>query len=238
MVEALIRIVGRGASTGKMNTRQFAAVRRQKLTRAAESEFDEEPTVSLSTLARSIGPLSPAALTRLLAGHKHHSPGPRRSYQQAREQVICLLTDGTAVTPDAPLRTHEREAVAAVARTRLPLPSRSRALRANARLPHWIIGGVRISMQPDVELDGSNGTGAAKIILTKERLAHGVGATMAALLWHYRRNVLGIESTRRDHCIVYEPRLPWLHLPAPRAESKVRQAELACEVIKAVWPRV
>lgn len=227
-----------GASPDKMNHRQFSAVRRQKQLRADESEFHEEPTITLSTLARVMGPLSPAALTRLLAGHKHHAPGPRRSYQCAREQVISLLADGAALAPDAPLRTHEREAVAAMARARLPLPSRSRALRAHARLPHWIIGGVRVSMQPDVELDGANGTGAAKIILTKERLPHGVGGAMAALLWHYRRNVLGIESTRRDHCLVYEPRLPWLHLPAPRAEAKLRQAELACEIIRAVWPKV
>ena len=93
-------------------------------------------------------------------------------------------------------------------------------------------------MQPDIELDGAEGTGAAKIILTKERLANGVGSAMASLLWHYRRNVLGIESTRRDHCIVFEPRLPWLHLPVPRAETKLKQAELACDVIRALWPKV
>lgn len=221
-----------------MNRRQLDAIRRKKQLRADEAEHEEEPTITLSTLARAMGPLSPATLTRLLAGHKHHAIGPRRSYQKAREQAISLLTDGTALTLDAPLRTHEREAIAAMARARLALPSRSRALRANARLPHWIIGGVRVSMQPDVELDGARGTGAAKIVLTKERLPRGVGNAMASLLWHYRRNVLGIESTRRDHCIVFEPRLPWLHLPASRADAKLKQAELACEIIRAVWPRV
>ena len=221
-----------------MNHRQFAAVRRSKLLRHDESEFDREPTITLSTLARAMGPLSPAALTRLLAGHKHHALGPRRSYQRAREQAIAKLTDGTDFELDLALRSHEREAIQAMARTHLHLPPRSRALRANARVPHWLIGGIRVSMQPDIELDGAKGTGAAKIILTKDRLPRGVGGAMASLLWHYRKNVLGIDTTRRDHCIVFEPRLPWLHLPAPHAEAKLRQAELACEIIRAVWPRI
>jgi hypothetical protein len=238
VVEAVIGKRASGAFTSKMNTRQFAAIRRQKQLRADESEFAQTPTITLSTLARAMGPLSPAMLTRLLAGHKHHAMGPRRSYQCAREQAIALLTDGTTLNPDAPLRSHERDAVKAMVRSRLPLPARSRALRANARGPHWILGGVRISMQPDVELDGTRGTGAAKIILTKERLPRGVGRAMASLLWHYRKNVLGIESTRRDHCIVFEPRLPWLHLPAPRAETQLRQAELACDIISALWSKI
>lgn len=238
MVEAVIRTSAAGASPYKMNSRQFSTIRRQKQLRADESEFHQEPTISLSTLARTMGPLSPATLTRLLSGHKHHAMGPRRSYQQAREQAIARLTDGTEFHLDAPLRSHEREAIQAMARARLAIPARSRALRANARVPHWLIGGVRISMQPDIELDGAKGTGAAKIILTKERLPRGVGAAMASLLWHYRKNVLGIESTRRDHCIVFEPRLPWLHLPAPRAAAKLKQAELACEIIRAVWPKI
>jgi hypothetical protein len=220
-----------------MNNRQFAAIRRQKQLRSDASDHAEgEPIISLSTLARVIGPLTPAALGRLLAGHKHQAPGPRRSYQQARAQAIAVMTDGTPFQLDAPLRTHEREAVAAMARARLALPAR--ALRANARLPYWNIAGVRVSMQPDVELDGSRGTGAAKIILTKDRLPRGVGPAMAALLWHYRRNVLGIESTRRDHCLIYEPRLPWLHLPPPRSERQLKQAELACAIIRAVWPKI
>lgn len=239
--------------------RQFAAIRRSKQLRqdrseanaVAESaaripdvfgipaeELKEQPLITLSTLARAMGPLGALALARMLAGHKHRKPGPRRSYQRAREQAISLLSDGTALTPDAELRAYEREAVTAMQRARLVLPSRARALRAYRRLPPWEIGGVLVSMHPDVEVDGARGTGAAKIILTKDRLARGVGTAMATLLWHYRRNVLGIDSTRKDHCLVFEPRLPWLHLPSPRTEHHVRNAELACKVITALWATV
>lgn len=237
--------------------RQFAAIRRSKMLRQNHAEAhavaeaaakipdvfgipseEDQPVITLSTLARAMGPLGALPLTRLLAGHKHQKPGPRRSYQRAREQAIALLSDGTALAPDAELRAYERDAVAAMQRARLVLPSRSRALRAQRRLPPWEIGGVLVSMHPDVEVDGARGTGAAKIILTKDRLPRGVGTAMATLLWHYRKHVLGIESTRKDHCLVFEPRLPWLHLPSPRPEHHLRNAELACKVINALWATV
>jgi hypothetical protein len=232
----------------KMNTRQFAAIRRQKQLRALESEANDlvtnTPTISLSTLAKAMGPLSPAALVRLLSGHKHGFSGPRRSYQRAREQAISLLTDGTPLDVEAPLRGYERDAVKAIARAGLRLPEHTRALRMRRKLPYWEIGGVRISMDPDVELDGQKddqkdghkATGAAKVILTKEPLARGVGSAMAALMWHYRKNVLNVPKTDREHCIVFEPRLPWLHLPAKRPDNQVRNAELACQVVAALWP--
>jgi len=242
VVAALIGKSRDGASLFvKMNTRQFAAIRRQKQRRALESEAKElvtnVPTISLSTLAKAMGPLSPPALARLLSGHKYGFSGPRRSYQQAREQAISLLTDGTPPDVEAPLRGYERDAVKAIARG-LRLPEHARAIRMRRKLPYWEIGGVRISMEPDVELDGENATGAAKVILTKEPLARGVGSAMAALMWHYRKNVLNVPMTDRAHCIVFEPRLPWLHLPAKRPDTQVRHAELACQVVAALWGKV
>lgn len=226
----------------KTNPRQFAAIRRRKESRSVNSEASyisdayASPAISLSTLAKAMGPLAPAALTRLLAGHALRSDGPRRGYQCARAQAIALLADGTPLDPDAPLRAYERAAVTAMNRIGLVLPRKTRAERPG-RAEHWELGGVRISMQPDVELVGAKGCGAAKVIFTKEPLARGVGAAMAALLWYYRKNVLHIDGTDRAHCIVYEPRLPWQHLPAKNIDRQLKNAELACKVIAALWPR-
>jgi hypothetical protein len=200
--------------------------------------MSEVPRITLSTLARAMGPISPAALARLLRGHKLRSEGPRRSYQLACRQAVELFTDGTPLNSDAPLRTHERDAVRAMQRMRLRIPAWLRAVRPTTRLPPLEIGGVSISIRPDVELEGLRESGAAKFAFTKAPLPRGVGSTMAALLWHHRRNVLGIASTRPGRCMVYEPRLPWLHLPGRTPEVQMRSAELACDVIRALWPKL
>jgi hypothetical protein len=200
------------------------------------SALVDVPTVTLSTLARAMGPIAPASLARLLRGHKYRSSGPRRSYQCARRQAIARFTDGESFDPTAPLRSHEREAVLAMQRMRLRAPEWTRAIEPRSKLPAWELGGVRVSMQPDVELDGLRETGAAKFCFTKAPLARGIGSVMAALLFHHRRHLLGIVTTEPRRCVVYEPRLQRIHLPGRSPERQVKDAELACRVIGALWP--
>lgn len=201
---------------------------------AAEVLPTPTPTVSLSTLAKAAGPISPVALTRLLRGHKYQAPGPRRSYQNARRQAISLLVDKAQLDPDAPLRAHERDVLRAMARTQLPLPPWIRATRptSNALLE---LHGVQVSMQPDVELHGSIESGAAKFSFTKDPLPRGVGSLMAALLWYGKAVIEGDSKVKPSHCLVYEPRLPWVHRPAKRPLVQLKNLELACTVIHALW---
>jgi hypothetical protein len=194
------------------------------------------PTVTFSTLAKAMGTTSLAALVRLLKGHKYDLAGPRRSYQSARRQAVRLLADKVPLDAGATLRPHERDAIEAMLRVPLRTPEWVRAVRPSSYPLRWDLAGVSISMQPDVELVGRQESGAVKFVFTKAPLARGVGSLMAALLWHHRKNVIGIESTRPDKCLVYEPRLPWVHRPGSRPASQVRRAELACKVIATLWP--
>jgi hypothetical protein len=196
------------------------------------------PSVSLATLARVTGAMSPRSLKSLLRGHKYQTGGPARSYQNARRQAIDFLVDSVPFDADAELRPHEREAVRAMKRAKPTLPTWARALRAETRAPSWVMGGVRISMHPDVVIDAREGCGAAKLSLTKERLAPGVGQMMASLLYYWRAEVLRLPAVRRDYCVVFEPRLPWLHRPAKNLEKSFEDAELACRVIASLWPHL
>ena len=45
------------------------------------------PRITVSTLARAMGPITLSSLATLLRGHKYNSAGPRRSYQAARRQA-------------------------------------------------------------------------------------------------------------------------------------------------------
>jgi hypothetical protein len=198
----------------------------------------ERPTITLSTLAKAMGPISPRELGRLLEGHKYPSIAPARSYQNARQQAIDLLVDKKPPDDDVPLRTHERDAVRALTRM-LPVVSPwVRAKRPSPRAIPWTVGDVIVSMHPDVELEGSRESGAAKFSFTKAPLAPGVGKIMATLMWHWRKKVLGIESTSQAQCIVFEPRLPRTHRPMRNARGIVKSAELASTVISALWPTI
>src|SRR5689334_5286858 len=108
----------------------------------------ERPTVTFATLARAMGPIAPAALARLLRGHKYRSSGPRRSYQVARRQAIDLFTDGIALDPNVPLRAYERDAICAMNRWRMQPPEWTRAVRPRPQKLAWELGGVAISMFP------------------------------------------------------------------------------------------
>jgi hypothetical protein len=193
------------------------------------------PRVTLSTLARAMGPTRPAQLARLLQGHKYAESGPRRSYQCAVKQITDSLVDGVPVNPDAPLRKHERDAIKSYLRAPLPLPKLARAVRPKRR-SHWLLHGVNVSMHPDIELDGFVYSGAVKLTLTKEPLARGVASLMASLMWFWRVRVEKEILTARSHCIVYEPRLPWLHLPGKNPVKDVAKVEIACRLITALWP--
>lgn len=169
--------------------------------------MSEMPMVSLSVLAKAMGAMSPSGLARLLKPFKSRasSEGPRRSYQLARKQAIDCLVDGKPLDPDAPLRSHEREAVRALSRVWLDVPSHVRARRAPSGVARWVVNGVVVSMTPDVELVGRVSSGAAKFTFTKEPLSRGVGSDMAALMWHWQANVLELVSVDPSCCIIYEP---------------------------------
>jgi hypothetical protein len=205
-------------------------------TATATNEALVTPTVSLGTIARAMGPISPRALARLLHGHKYKNAGAIRSYQTARRQAVDFMVDGVPLDPSEPMREHEREAVRAMMLTQLVLPW-GRAARPPKDAPKWVVDGVVISMQPDVELEGPRTAGAAKLSFTKEPLARGVGRTMASLLWHWRRNILTIEATSKDLCVVFEPRTGTVHRPGrQRTKTQIRELFLACKTIWSLWP--
>jgi hypothetical protein len=194
------------------------------------------PTVSFSTLAKVMGGLSAKQLTRTLGGHKYPTGGPARSYQLARRQAIDWFVESRPFDPDAELRSHERDAVHAMKRSRLAPIARVRAVRPSTRREPWRLNGVRVSMHPDVNFESYLEFGAAKFSFTKTPLARGVGSAMAALLWYYKSEIEGVRGVSLQHCVVYEPRLPWIHRPGRNPAGQVAEAELACTIIAALWP--
>lgn len=202
----------------------------------AQQRVVNTPTVSFSTLAKVMGPLSLLALATRLRGHKYPSDGPRRSYQNALYQAVECLVNGAPLDPSAAnLRLHEREGVAALAAMGLGVPRGYNASRASSRVGTWNLNGVHVSMVPDVELTSPNGRGAAKFSFTKDRLSRGVGSTMAALLWYHRSQVLGLANITPSACIVYEPRACASYRPGANPQGQVQQAQLACQVITTLW---
>ncbi len=193
------------------------------------------PTVSFSTLAKIMGQISPVALASKLRDHKFPSEGMKRSYQNALKHAVDHLTTGIQLDPQSPgLRSHEQEAIAALATMGLSLPSGAQALRPR-RGPQWALAGVNISMYPDAHLTGPNGDGAIKFSFGKERLGRGVGTAMAALVWHYRTQILGHRNVQPSLCIVCEPRVGATYRPGTNPAAQVRNATVACQVIAAVW---
>jgi hypothetical protein len=197
----------------------------------------EKPTVSFSTLAKVMGALSPLALVSRLRAHKYPHEGPKRSYQKAVRQAVDHLVLGSLIDPAAPgLRAHEEEALSALAKMNTSLPLGVTARRPSTHGPTWNLGGVTISMFPDAELESAGASGAIKFSFSKDRLARGVGATMAALVWHYRHNVLERLNVRPTLCLVCEPRVGTFYKPGSNPWSQVKSARVACDLIAAVWP--
>jgi len=194
------------------------------------------PRITLATLARAMGPMTPMALEGLLRANKERAPGPARSYQRARSQAVDFLVDKKPFDPDAPLRKHERDAVRALVRCPPRMPEWVRAKRCGRESVLWTLGEIDVSMQPDVVLEGFIESGALKISLTKEPLPRGVGRAMAALMWNFYANVLGEKTTKRLRCLVYEPRLPWMHAPPAKVGRVLKDAALAARHIAALWP--
>ncbi len=196
------------------------------------------PVVSLSTLARLMGPVTPAKQFALLRGHKFPTEGPKRSYQNATKQAVDFLIDGRPFDANATnLRDYEREAVIALASNPPGLPPDVIARRPAPNAPKWSIGGVEISTYPDAETSGPLGEGAIKFVMAKEPLPHGVGAKLAALLWHHRSVVLG-RTTNPRACVVHEPRVRGVYTPSAHPEKQVQSVEQVCRIIGALWPHV
>lgn len=195
------------------------------------------PSVSFSTLAKVMGPLSPVALASRLRAHKYPTDGPKRSYQNALRQAVEHFVNGTSLNPlAANLRSHEQDAVAALAAMSIALPRGAIATRAPHNAPRWKLAGVSVSVVPDAVLTSGSDVGAIKLSLSKEPLPRGVGTAMAALLWHYQSVELGIPNVKPSLCIVYEPRASATYRPGLKPSAQVQTAVVACQVIAAVWP--
>jgi hypothetical protein len=165
------------------------------------------PRVSFSTLARLMGPITPAKQMSLLRDHKYPTDGPKRSYQNAREQLVRHLVSGAALAPNAVgLRPYETNVLELAVAQGVAAPAGCRCRRPSPSRPSWQFHGVEISMFPDVLLTGPRGTGAMKFHLSQETLPKGVGAAMAALLHHYQAGVMNDASAIPMYSIVLEPR--------------------------------
>lgn len=192
------------------------------------------PTVSFSTLAKLMGPCTPVKQASLLRGHKYPTDGPKRSYQNARSQLIAHLVDSRPLYPDA-LREHEREALQSLVQLGISLPVGMRASRPMTRPLHWGFHGVDISVFPDVDLESATSSGALKVHFNKEALPRGVGSTMSALLHYYKTNILGLSNVSPRHCLVYEARTGALHT-CGNTSRLLSGAQAACQLVVALWP--
>lgn len=195
----------------------------------------DTPRVTLSTLAKAMGPIAPRDLAKLLEAHKYPAAGPIRSYQTARRQAVDYLVDGLPFDATAPMRSYEREVVAKMMRLPPRVPEWSRGIRPSTQPSPWLVDDVMISMHADVELDARLHTGAVKFSFTKQPLSPGVGRLMAGLLWYWQARVLRRTTTATSHCLVFEPRLPWVHLPPRDPDACAALAKLACRTIRALW---
>lgn len=193
------------------------------------------PTVSFSTLAKIMGPGTPVTQATLVRGHKYPTDGPKRGYQNARNQFIEHAVSGVAFHPHAGLRKHEQEAVLAMDQLGVPIPHGVTCARPATRGPHWNFSGVNISVFPDVDMTGANGLGAFKVHFGKDALARGVGSAMAALIHHYKTNVLGQQNVLPRHCLVYEARTGALH-SCGSPTRLLSNVQAACHLIAALWP--
>jgi len=192
------------------------------------------PTVSFSTLAKLMGPCTPVKQASLIRAHKYPTDGPKRSYQNARSQVIDHLVNQAPLNPGA-LREHERDAVQAFIASGYALPPGVAASRPTTRSPHWNFSGVDISVFPDVDLSSAAGLGALKVHFNKEALPRGVGPSMAALLHAYKTSVLG-QTVSPRHCIIYEARTGALHACGGATSRLLSNVTAACQLITSLWP--
>lgn len=193
------------------------------------------PTVTFSTLAKLMGPSTPVAQASLLRGHKYPTDGPKRSYQNARNQLIDHLVAQQPFSPYPSLRSHEREAIAAMQQLGIPVPTGVTSTRPPGGASSWAFSGVEVSVFADVDLASTAGLGALKVHFGKDALARGVGSTMAALLHHYKTQVLGQQNVLPRHCLVYEARTGALHTCGSPARL-IANVQAACQLIVALWP--
>jgi hypothetical protein len=202
---------------------------------AVPSHAIAHPTVSFSTLAKLMSPSTPVKQASLLRDHKYPAPGPKFSYRNAREQLIAHAVHGTPFSPLLKLRPHELDAIRVMMKTAVPVPGGMTCFVPPANAPRWTFHGVDISVFPDVDLSGPTGLGALKAYFPKERLARGVGPTMAALLFHYKTQVLGQKNVSPRHCVIYEVRTGSLHA-CTNPTKLLPNAKVACQLIAALWP--
>jgi len=193
------------------------------------------PTVTFSTLAKLMGPSTPVGQASLLRGHKYPTDGPRRSYQNAQQQLVDHLTLQQPFNPHAGLRPHEREVVLALSQLGVPVPNGAACTKPSKRIPHWGFAGVDISAFPDVDLTSPSGLGAMKVHFGKDALPRGVGPAMAALLHHYKSHVLQQANVLPRHCLIYEARTGALHTCGSPTRLLIN-VQAACQLIVALWP--
>jgi hypothetical protein len=225
------------ASPGaELNILAVCAGRLQTLhTRFSMAKTNTTPTISFGTLAKLMGPTTPAGQVSLLRGHKYPTDGPKRGYQNARAQLIDHLVEKKAYNPHSKLRPYEREAIDLLRAEEIPVPADLAYTRPSTANPHWAFEGVNVSVFPDVDIANREGRGAMKAHFAKDSLARGVGASMAALLWFYKTEILREQAVASRNCLVYEVRNGHLHV-CGSPNRLLANASAACRVIVALWP--
>ena len=193
------------------------------------------PRVSFSTLAKLMGPSTPVKVAGLLREHKYPSHGPKLSYRTARQQLIDLAVSQVPLNPLAPTRKHEREAINAMLQYGVPLPNGFTCSVPRAHAPHWSFHGVEIAVFPELDLTSASGSGAFKAYFAKDKLARGVGSTMATLIHYYKTRILGQPNVRPQQCILWEVR-SGAQFSAGNSSKLLANAEMACQLIAALWP--
>ena len=205
------------------------------MTTTVTTRVVSSPTVSFSTLAKLMGPSTPVAQASLVRGHKYPTDGPKRSYQNARNQLIDHLVAQQPFVVHASLRNHERDAIVAMQQLGVPVPSGVTCSRPASGPSAWVFSGVNVSVFPDVEMSSVSGLGGLKVHFNKDTLARGVGSSMAALLHHYKTQVLGQQNVLPRHCLVYEARTGALHTCGSPARL-IANVQAACQLVVALWP--
>jgi hypothetical protein len=196
-----------------------------------------QPRLTFSTLAKLIGTITVAKQFSLLKGHKYPKPGPKRGYQNAVKQIVDHLVQQSPLTLAVrTLRANEQEILQMLSQNQNLLPRNLQCTRPNPHATPWQIHGVIVSMYPDIELANGHTTGALKLYLAKDPLAHGVGKTMATLLYHYRTQFLNLGNVDPKLCQIVEPRQNVTHYASTKTQQQLVRLQQVCQMVSLLWP--
>ncbi|WP_437720966.1 hypothetical protein [Sorangium sp. So ce861] len=199
------------------------------------------PRVTFSSLAEVLSAPFPKA-QQILKAQKYPKAGPTFSYKRAAEIAADHLVNGTVVNPTAHrLRPHEMDALAAFVAAGSVLPPNTSASPPPKLRPKWFMQNVEISAYPEITITGqigANGTGsgALKFYMRKEPLGGNTGPAMAALLYYYQSQVLGLQNAHPAYCVVYDVRVGVPYVATGSYTRLINQVQAACSMIHVIWP--